>query len=357
MDLVELGWKPHFQQQLEDLPQHLTPARVARLDLNRYHLLSAAGELLGSLPGRTYAEATTKAELPTVGDWVLTQPADKDDPTSVTIEYTLTRFSKFSRKEAGEKYEEQVVAANIDSVFIVSGLDDNFNANRIERYLVLAWSSGSNPVIVLNKADLCPDREEKLLSLGAIAAGVPIHIVSAQSGEGIEALNAYIGPGQTVALLGSSGVGKSTIINALLGFERFETGAVRQGDDKGRHTTTFREMCSLDRGGLIIDTPGMREIQIWADEASLAQTFSDVDVAAQNCRFNDCAHESEPGCAVQAAIAAGTLENSRLLSYRKFQRELAHFVEKQDAGARAEKKKVRKKFARTLRHRPTKRDQ
>jgi len=264
-------------------------------------------------------------------------------------------MSKFSRKEAGDKVEEQVVAANIDSVFIVSGLDDNFNVNRIERYLVLAWSSGANPVIVLNKADLCSDTADKILQLESIAMDVPIHAISAQSGEGMDLLRPYVQSGQTVALLGSSGVGKSTIINTLLGYERFDTGDVREGDSKGRHTTSFREMCKLDSGGLIIDTPGMREIQIWIDESSLAQSFSDVEDYAMLCRFSDCQHNSEPDCAVQEAIDKGDLELTRLESFRKFQRELIHLVEQQDASARAEKKKERKKFARSIKDRPNKR--
>jgi ribosome biogenesis GTPase len=354
--LKELGWKDFFQQQITEQESDLMPARVSRQDINRFHLLSAHGDLMGSLPGRLHTEATSKAELPTVGDWVLTSPADQNDPSSVVIERNLKRFSKFSRKEAGDRYDEQVVAANIDTVFIVSGLDGNFNVNRIERYLVLGWSSGANPVLVLNKADLCPDLEEKLESLHSVAVGVPIFAVSAHSGEGLNQLKPYITSSQTVAFLGSSGVGKSTIINSLLGYERFLTAQTREIDGKGRHTTTFREMCKMDSGGLIIDTPGMREIQIWMDEASLARSFSDVEDFSLLCRFNDCAHLSEPGCAVQSAIADGSLETSRLESFRKFQKELTHLQEKRDLAARTEGKKERKKFAKTIRNRPIKRD-
>ncbi len=354
--LQALGWKDYFQQQIEEQEEHLIPARVYRLDVNRYHLLSATGELVGSLPGRLHTQAISKAELPTVGDWVLTSPADQNDASAVIIERSLDRFSKFSRKEAGEGFNEQVVAANIDLVFIVTGLDDNFNVNRIERYLVLAWSSGASPVLVMNKADLCPDIEASIQALQSVAVGVPVHVLSAQSLEGLEQLRPYLKSGQTVALLGSSGVGKSTIINALLGYDRFKTADVRDGDSKGRHTTTFREMCHIESGGLIIDTPGMREIQIWTDEASLAQAFSDVDDYALHCRFSDCQHESEPGCAVLKAISDGSILESRLDSLKKFERELAHLREKQDVSARSEKKKERKKFAKSIRNRPTKRD-
>ncbi len=353
--LKKLGWRKFFQQQLEPDCQ-LIPARVIRQDLDRYHLFSEKGQLVGTLPGRTRIETESRADLPTVGDWVLVAPVGNADPDQFVIQKTLLRSSKFSRKEAGDRFDEQIIAANIDAVFIVTGLDDNFSPSRIERYLLLAWNSGASPVIVLNKADLCDDLDEKTEQIRAIATGAPIHVVSALNNSGIKKLKAYIPEGTTAAVLGSSGVGKSTIINRFLGYDHFETGNVRDFDSKGRHTTTHRELCIMQDGGLVIDTPGMREIQLWADEDALTSSFEDVESIASTCRFNDCKHQSEPGCAIRAAIDSGELSDERIDSYRKFQRELAHFAEKFNASLRSEKKNDRKKFAKMTRKRPTKRD-
>lgn len=352
--LQSLGWKPFFQQQL-DSEKHLLPARVSRQDLNRYHLLSENGPLIGILPGRIRKEISSKAELPTVGDWVLVTPADDSDESQVVIQKTLDRASKFSRKEAGEKFDEQVVAANIDMVFIVTGLDENFNVARIERYLVLTWNSGALPVIVLNKTDICTDLDKKLSEVEEIARGTPIYPVSALTNRGLENLKNYIEPGCTAAVLGSSGVGKSTIINNILGFDHFKTGEVRQTDSKGRHTTTHRELCLLDNGGLVIDTPGMREIQIWADEDTMKATFEDVEAYIGQCKFTDCQHETEPGCALQRAIADGQLDAERLDSYQKFGQEMAEFNARFNAKLKSERKLERKKFTRGTKNRPTKR--
>jgi len=351
-----LGWNHFFEQQRAGYEGHLEPARVYRQDINQYHLWSERGELLGQLTGRFRRDALSKADLPTVGDWVLVQSIKSEDSNKVTIEVLLDRKSRFSRKEAGQVVDEQVVAANIDTVFIVGGLDQNFNPNRIERYLLLSRDSGAVPVIVLNKADICTDLDEKLSSLEVVAMGTPIVVLSALTLDGIEALAEYILPGVTCALMGSSGVGKSTIINALLGKDHFLTGEVRAGDSKGRHTTAFREMVRTPDHALIIDTPGMRELQVWADETSLSRSFTDVEDLAVRCRFSDCRHEREPGCAIQEAINAGVFEAERLQRYRKLARELQHLRERQDASVRAEKKQARKKFARLVRNRPNKRD-
>lgn len=356
LGLKELGWNHFFQQQTADKDPGLLPARVSRQDVNQYVLVSEQGELTGHLPGRFRQQAVSKADLPTVGDWVLASPIQGGEAGHVQIEHLLERKSKFSRKEAGDVVDEQIVAANIDTIFIVNGLDDDFNPKRIERYLLLSWDSGAMPVIVLNKADVCEDVDKKIEALDAIAMGTPIITMSAKQGVGMDAVREHIEPGSTCALMGSSGVGKSTIINSLLGFERFETSSVRADDSKGRHTTTFREMVRLPGGGLIIDTPGMREIQVWADEESLSQSFSDIEELALFCKFSDCQHDQEPGCAIRAAIADGSLEEERLVSYRKLLRELQHLEAQQDPAARAEKKQARRKFAKLIRNRVDKRD-
>lgn len=351
--LESLGWRKFFAEQI-GADSDLVPARVCRQDLDRYHLVGPQGDVDGILPGRFRIEASSKAELPTVGDWVLYRPAADGD--SVVIEIVLARKSKFSRKEAGERFEEQVVAANVDTVFIVTGLDNNFNVGRIERYLVLAWNSGARPVVVLSKADLLTDDEidERREALARVLMDTPVHVVSGIEGDGLDTLRAYASDGETVALLGSSGVGKSTIVNALLGYQRFETGEVREGDSKGRHTTTYRELCVAPTGGLLIDTPGMREIQIWSEDG--LGGFDDVEALATLCRFNDCGHDSEPGCAVREAVDRREIEAARVESWHKFRREIKHFEERHNAAARAERRQEWKKFSKKIRKRPTKRD-
>ena len=259
------------------------------------------------------------------------------------------------RKVPGMTTEEQIVAANVDTVFLVSGLDGDFNPRRIERYLTAAWESGASPVIVLNKADLANDLEARVEETNAVGMGVPVIPVSAlasredgstsaspASGEALpqarEALAPWLTLGRTVALLGSSGVGKSTLANALAGEVLQETGAVREGDSRGRHTTTRRQLLALSSGALLIDTPGMRELQLWGEEATLDQTFPEILAFAAECRFRDCTHESEPGCAIQNALETGRLEASRFAAWKKLQRELAHLERRRDVRALLEER-------------------
>jgi len=284
-------------------------------------------------------------EYPAVGDWVVIKPLINEQKG--IIHAVLPRKSKFSRKVAGERTEEQIVAANIDTVFIVSGLDGgrNFNRRRIERYLTLAWSSGVTPVMVLNKVDLCPDIDSYVRSVEGIAPGTSVHPVSAKERIGLAILRNYLTKGKTTAFLGSSGVGKSALINSLFGVEKQETGEVREDDRMGRHTTTKRELILLPGGGIVIDTPGMREIQMWAGEEDLNGAFHDIEALAKQCRFSDCSHNVESGCAVRAAVEQGDLDPVRLESYRKLQNELIYLASREEGSTRLYEKLKYKKIA------------
>ncbi|MBD2256082.1 ribosome small subunit-dependent GTPase A [Pseudanabaena sp. FACHB-2040] len=355
MNLTELGWCDRTNQHFATLTNgsEYVAARVALEYRRTYRIYTEQGELPAQLSGQFRHQAADLSAFPAVGDWVAVQL--HDDGTHATIHQVLPRQSQFARKAAGGKTEAQVVAANIDTVFLVSGLDGDFNLRRIERSLVLAWESGANPVIVLNKADDCEDLETRLEAVEGIALGVPVVPISALTGSGIEALEPYLQPGQTVALIGSSGVGKSTLTNSLLGDSLQETRAVRANDQRGRHTTTHRHLLRLPSGALLIDTPGMRELQLWSTAEGLETAFSEVETLAQQCRFRDCQHQQEPGCAVQAAIATGDLDPARLHSYHKLQREQRHLAERQDSLASLNTKRRWKAIHKAMRHDPKRR--
>lgn len=350
MTLEELGWNDFFAACFDAYrTEGLVPGRVvAQRGLNRVstgeaeHYADLAGRLRHELEGPGGG-----AGYPAVGDWVAFRPPTGEGRG--LIHAVLPRRSKFSRKVAGNRTEEQVVAANVDTLFLVSGLDGDFNPRRIERYLTAAGDSGARPVVILNKLDLCAEPERCLLEAEAVARGVPVHRVSARTGEGCAALREYLRPGETVSLLGSSGVGKSTLINRLLGREAQRTGDVREGDDRGRHTTTHRELLPLPEGGLLIDTPGLREVQLWEGDQGIESTFSDVEELAEGCRFSDCRHQGEPGCAVAEAAARGDLAPERLESYHKLQRELHQIRLKQDELARLREKQKSKAVQKALR--------
>ena len=352
----------------------VAPARVAEENREMFRLLSAHGEFMAEVSGKFRHEITARAEFPAVGDWVLA--STRSDEGRATIHRVLQRKSKFSRKIAGKKTEEQIVAANVDVVFLVSSLNSEFNLRRIERYVTLAWESGAQPVIVLNKCDLCENPEELRSQAEAAAIGVRVILASAFRGDGISEIREMMcsqprdlaaeksaaetksledsakgkfaeeegGGAKTAALLGSSGVGKSSLINAILGMQLLDTGAVRQSDDRGRHTTTARHLIVAPGGGVLIDTPGMRELQLWDASEGLGQAFGEIAELAANCKFRDCQHVNEPGCAVSAAVESGTLDPERLESFHKLGREEKVVAAKQDAAVRAEQTKTLKQL-------------
>ena len=348
IELVEFGWTDHFAQHFVE-SNDFVPARVIAEHRSGYRVRTGTAECPARVSGRLRHQAASHAEFPAVGDWVVVQ--SPTEAAEVTIHRVLPRKSKFSRKVAGVRTEEQVVAANVDTVWIVSSLDRNFSLRRIERYLTLAWESGASPVIVLTKSDLSDDADHCTREVESISIGTPVHTTSILTGDGLNELHAYFRNHATVALLGSSGVGKSTLINELAGSALQETAEVR-GDGKGRHTTTHRQLLRLSNGGLIIDTPGMRELQLWESHTGLAETFSEIDDFAKDCRFSDCRHTGEPGCAVVDALINGLLAEDRFESYQKLQRELAHLERKQDARAQLQEKRRIRSIMKSLRHHP-----
>jgi ribosome biogenesis GTPase len=284
-----------------------------------------------------------------VGDWVAIET--RAGERKATIQAVLPRQTKFSRTAAGDVTEEQFLATNIDDVFIVAALTVDRNARRIERYLTLAWESGAQPSILLTKADLCPDVAAAVAEACGIAGGVPVFALSSLTGAGFESFRAGLAAGRTAVLLGPSGVGKSTLINYLAGAEHQEVQPVREEDQRGRHTTTRRELIRLPEGGLIIDTPGLRELQLWESHEGLGAAFADIEGLAAGCRFADCQHENEPACAVLAALASGQLDAARLESHRKLRREQAYFDRRHDAHAQATERRRWKSISKSLRAR------
>lgn len=326
-DLATLGWNSFFEGHFAPFRERGHVAgRVAREDRSAYVVLWREGAVTAELTGRFRHEAAERGDFPAVGDWAVLEVLAGGQ--RAMIHAVLPRKSAFTRKAAGSRTQEQVAAANVDTVFLISGLDGDFNLRRMERYLAVAYDSGAVPVIVLNKADICDNVEEHVAQAESVALGVPILVVSAAEMTGLDALVPYLGVGETVAFLGSSGVGKSTLVNRFLGRDRQPTAAVRAHDSRGRMTTAHRELIQLPQGGLVIDTPGMRELQLWT-QAGMPGSFQDIENLASQCRFRDCAHGSEPGCAVKEAISDGRLEAERLVNYHRLQRELSRLERRQ----------------------------
>jgi ribosome biogenesis GTPase len=344
--LEELGWDADWASALEQLQEdNLIAGRIAEQHRGVYVVWSAEGELRARAAGRLFYAHEVGAPIPAVGDWV----AIHADAGSATITAILPRRSAFIRKRAGLGSDEQVLAANVDTAFLLAGLDDDFSLRRLERYITTAWESGAEPVVVLTKADLCPDVAEAMFQVESVAIGVPVYPLSNITGIGVDALSRHLQPGRTVVLLGSSGVGKSTLLNRLAGSEVMRTAAVAT-DGTGRHTTTHRELVRLPDGALAIDTPGLRELQFW--DGDLSAAFEDIESLAAECRFRDCAHATEPGCAVLAAVDDGTLALDRLRSWRKLQRELESIAARTDHRLRIARKKRWKEIAAHARQRP-----
>ncbi len=329
MTLNDWGWTPFFADRFQPCrAKGYLPARVIRGEKNYYRVWSEAGELTVRFAGKMRHQADGGVDLPVVGDWVAVDA--QPEQQRGMIHALLERKSYFARNLPGrrkgkgrERVEQQVIAANVDVVLIVSGLDRDFNLRRIERYLTLVGSSGAEAVLLLNKTDLCPDPQSCKEQVTEIAPTTPIHLCMARESEQLECLLTYLQPGKTVALLGSSGVGKSTIINGLLGEQRQKVAEVSETVGKGRHTTTHRELFLLSNGGILMDNPGMRELHLWGEEEDLSESFSDIEELALACRFNDCRHRVEPGCAVRAAIELDRLSQERLDSYHKLKDELS----------------------------------
>ncbi|MES9832397.1 MAG: ribosome small subunit-dependent GTPase A [Candidatus Thiodiazotropha sp. DIVDIV] len=307
--LSQLGWSPFFQQQLtlEELEQ-LTIGRIIERHRSMVEVETESGRINLSI-----TSATSRL---TVGDWMLLNSAHQ-------FERTLDRLTLFSRKAPGSKVETQLICANVDTLFIVSSLNEEFNLNRIERYLAIAAEAGVEPVVVLTKADLCENPERYVCQIHDLNPMLSVETVDGQNSVSASALNSWCTTGRTIALLGSSGVGKSTLINTLMGKSLQSTGAIREDDSKGRHTTTARSLHFMPSGSILLDSPGMRELQLYDCEQGIEESFSDITTIAKQCRFSDCNHKSEPGCALQAAIAEGTLDHRRLANYQKLMREQA----------------------------------
>lgn len=346
--LYNWGWNTQLEESWQAIKENdWIKGRIVTQSRDFYKVLTEKGEWLCSLPG-TYSHEPT-FDFPAVGDWVGVKQLPGEERG--IIRHVLDRHSEFVRHAAGVETKAQVIAANIDYAFLVMSCNDDFNIRRLERYLIATWDSGAQPVIILTKSDLIDEsrRMEMEVKIDEVAYGVPLYFVSNETGENIEVLSQVVQPNYTAALLGSSGVGKSTLVNSLLKTEKMKTNDIREDDSKGKHTTTHRELILLPDGGILVDTPGMREFQLWSKEESsgLSESFTDVEHLSARCKFNDCRHETEPGCAVKEALEEGTLTQDRYASYVKLQKELAYAQRKQDDRLMRQEKEKWKTISKT----------
>ncbi len=348
MSLKRWGWNAYFEALWADGNRgDVLPARVIAQYRGFWRVAGEFGESWAEAAGKLRLAAEEGEDWPAVGDWVAAEIREVN--AAAVIREVLPRRSRFARKSPGKKIEEQVIAANVDTALLVSALDGDFNPRRAERYLAQCWESGAKPVLVLNKADACDDVGSKTEEMEHIALGTRVCVVSAKTGQGIGDLKNVLIAGETFVLLGSSGVGKSTLANQLLGEAIQEVQPVREGDSRGRHTTTKRELFVLPCGALLMDTPGLRELQLWGAEEGVGQVFADIDALASQCRFRNCRHEAEPGCAVQGALRAGALDHGRLENRRKLLREQEFLRRKIDPEARQEENQRVKALHRSAR--------
>ena len=319
-NLKKYGLSDRFEQEAS-LYNDLFLARVTSQHRDLYRVVSEHGELSASCSGKLIYQADNSVQFPSVGDWIMIDRPD-DHAGNAIIRHILQRKSILTRQAAGTAKEQQVIASNIDTLFICMSLNADFNLRRMERYLAIAWDSMATPVIVLTKSDLCDDLSQKMSEIASISIGVDVAICSSKEEDGYQIIHQYVKPGKTIAFIGSSGVGKSTLINRLMGEDILATKTIREDDDKGRHTTTHRQLLLLPNGGIVIDTPGMRELQLYSGD--LSKTFEDIEEIALQCKYHDCSHGTEPGCMIRESIENGTLSAKRFESYQKLQRELSY---------------------------------